>query len=169
MIRPSARATHSCPGYVPVSYTHLCSQIKPHFLYNVLNTISLLIKCGEYKTAIRSVEDLSYYLGGIMNVDQDITIRRELNICQAYLDLIQLRYQDRLTYSIRVDEALLDRKIPSLTLQPLIENAVKYACEPRRQATRIDVASQWEANALRSVSYTHLDVYKRQVFSFLTL
>lgn len=130
-------------------YNSLCSQIKPHFLYNVLNTISLLIKCGEYKTAVRSVEDLSCYLGGIMNVDQDITIRRELNICQAYLDLIQLRYQDRLTYSIRVDEALLDRKIPSLTLQPLIENAVKYACEPRRQATRIDVASQWEANTLR--------------------
>ena len=130
-------------------YNSLCSQIKPHFLYNALNTTSLLIKCGEYKTAVRSVEDLSCYLGGIMNVDQDITIRRELNICQAYLDLIQLRYQDRLTYSIRVDEALLDRKIPSLTLQPLIENAVKYACEPRRQATQIDVASHWEAGALR--------------------
>lgn len=118
-------------------YNSLCSQIKPHFLYNVLNTISLLIKCGEYKTAVRSVEDLSYYLGGIMNVDQDITLRRELNICQAYLDLIQLRYQDRLTYTIQVDEDLLDCKIPSLTLQPLIENAVKYACEPRRQATEI--------------------------------
>ena len=89
------------------------------------------------------------YLGGIMNVDQDITIRRELNICQAYLELIQLRYQDRLTYSIQVEEALLDRKIPSLTLQPLIENAVKYACEPRRQATHIDVVSHLEENTLR--------------------
>lgn len=130
-------------------YNSLCSQIKPHFLYNVLNTISLLIKCGEYKTAVRSVEDLSYYLGGIMNVDQDITLRRELNICQAYLDLIQLRYQDRLTYTIQVDEDLLDCKIPSLTLQPLIENAVKYACEPRRQATEIAVTSRREDGMLR--------------------
>lgn len=84
-----------------------------------------------------------------MNVDQDITLRRELNICQAYLDLIQLRYQDRLTYTIQVDEDLLDCKIPSLTLQPLIENAVKYACEPRRQATEIAVTSRREDGMLR--------------------
>lgn len=129
-------------------YNSLCSQIKPHFLYNVLNTTSLLIKCGEYDTAIRSVEDLSYYLGGIMNVDRDITIRHELEICRAYLDLVQLRYQDRLSYSISVDDTVMEYTIPSLSLQPLIENAVKYACEPRRQPTRISVSSYLDDNDL---------------------
>lgn len=122
-------------------YDALCSQIKPHFLYNTLNTISLLIKCDECDSAIEAIEDLSLYLGGIMNVDREISVRQELDICEAYLNIVQMRYQDRLRYSIEVDDTLMNQSIPSLSLQSLVENAVKYSCEPRREETMISVFS----------------------------
>jgi two-component system sensor histidine kinase YesM len=61
-------------------YNILCSQIKPHFLYNTLNTISLLIKCKDSKGAIQSIEKLSYFLRGIMNADKNISLSTELEI-----------------------------------------------------------------------------------------
>lgn len=113
-------------------YNSLCSQIKPHFLYNTLNTISLLIKCDEGSAAVKAIEDLSHYLGGIMNVDREIALKQELQICESYLGIVYLRYQDRLTYSIEVSPTLLAETIPSLTLQSLVENSVKHACESKR-------------------------------------
>lgn len=122
-------------------YNSLCSQIRPHFLYNTLNTISLLIKCEEYDTAIRAIESFSAFLGGVMNVSKDISLQKELDICQAYLKLVQLRYQDRLQYDISVSAELCSEQIPSLTIQPLIENAIKYACEQNRGQTVIHIVS----------------------------
>ena len=122
-------------------YNSLCSQIRPHFLYNTLNTISLLIKCEEYDTAIRAIESFSAFLGGVMNVSKDISLQKELDICQAYLKLVQLRYQDRLQYDISVSAELYSEQIPSLTIQPLIENAIKYACEQNRGQTVIHIVS----------------------------
>jgi len=130
-------------------YDSLCSQIKPHFLYNTLNTISLLIKCDEGASAVRTIEALSQYLGGIMNVDRDITVKQELQICEAYLSIVYLRYQDRLTYTINVDESLFTQSIPSLALQCLVENAVKYACEPKRGHTEIYLTSHTETDSFQ--------------------
>lgn len=128
-------------------YDSLCSQIKPHFLYNTLNTISLLIKCDEGAAAVRTIEALSQYLGGIMNVDHEITVKQELQICEAYLSIVHLRYQDRLTYVIDIDDSLLMQAIPSLSLQSLVENAVKYACEPKRGKTTISITSHIEVDS----------------------
>jgi len=122
-------------------YNSLCSQIRPHFLYNTLNTISLLIKCEEYDTAIIAIETFSSFLGGVMNVSKDISLQKEIEICQAYLKLVQLRYQDRLQYDIFIASNLYNEQIPSLTIQPLIENAIKYACEQNRGQTVIHIAS----------------------------
>lgn len=127
--------------YKVSQYDALCGQIKPHFMYNTLNTISLLIKCSQNKKAVTAIESFSRYLGGIMNVDKEITIEEELQICKAYLSIMQIRYEDKLTYDIVVDEKLNSYRIPSLSIQPLIENAVKYGCEPKRGETHIKVAS----------------------------
>lgn len=127
-------------------YNSLCSQIRPHFLYNTLNTISLLIKCEEYSAAITAIESFSAFLGGVMNISKEITLQKEIEICQAYLKLVQLRYQDRLAYSISISPELLSEYIPSLTIQPLIENAVKYACEQNRAQTYITLLSHIKDN-----------------------
>ena len=67
-----------------------------------------------------------------MNVDREIALKQELQICESYLGIVYLRYQDRLTYSIEVSPTLLAETIPSLTLQSLVENSVKHACESKR-------------------------------------
>lgn len=128
--------------YKESQYNALCSQIKPHFMYNTLNLISLLIKCNENTKAIRAIESFSHYLGGIMNVDREIPLENEIQICKAYLSIIQLRYEDRLTYHIQIDSDLNHFKIPSLSIQTIVENAVKYGCEPNRDSTEILIASE---------------------------
>lgn len=128
--------------YKESQYNALCSQIKPHFMYNTLNTISLLIKCRENDKAVHAIESFSYYLGGIMNIDKEISMEKEIQICQSYLSIMQLRYEDKLTYRIDIEEELFTCQIPSLSIQPLIENAVKYGCEPKRGETHILVTSK---------------------------
>lgn len=128
--------------YKESQYNALYSQIKPHFMYNTLNTISLLIKCGENVKAVHAIEAFSYFLGGIMNVDKEISLKNELQICSSYLSIMQLRYEDKLSYSIYVEEHLSSCMLPSLTVQPLVENAVKYGCEPKRGQTHIEISAR---------------------------
>lgn len=125
--------------YKESQYNALCSQIKPHFLYNTLNTISLLVKCRENEQAVHVIEAFSTYLGGIMNVSKEISLKDELNICQAYLSIMQIRYEDKLSYCIEVEEHLCSCRLPSLSIQPLVENAIKYGCEPKREKTEIKI------------------------------
>lgn len=110
-------------------YNALYSQIKPHFLHNTLNTISLLIKCNEYRKAVICIENLSHFLRGIMNTDKEILLNEELSIVTAYLDLQKIRYGDRLDYEIQIPEQFREIVIPALSLQPLIENVIKHCCE----------------------------------------
>jgi two-component system sensor histidine kinase YesM len=122
-------------------YNALCSQIKPHFLYNNLNTFSLLIKCEDYEKAIQSIEKFSFYLRGIMNTNKEITLETEIKIIEAYLDIHQVRYENRLTYSIDIEPSLLSHLIPTLTLQPIVENAIKHGCENKREKVHINIHS----------------------------
>lgn len=135
--------------YKESQYNALCSQIKPHFMYNTLNTISLLVKCSENQKAVRAIESFSTYLGGIMSVDKEISLENEIQICLAYLSIMQLRYEDKLTYHIEVDPDLYHCQIPSLSIQPLVENAIKHGCEKCRNAAYIEILSCPESNGYR--------------------
>ncbi len=123
-------------------YNALCSQIKPHFLYNTLNTLSLLIKCGEHKKAVDDINKLSYYLRAVMHTDKDIPLSQELRLADSYLGLQQSRYGEALQYEIEVDKGLLELNIPALTLQPIIENAVVHGCESTRGTSVIRIYSE---------------------------
>ena len=125
-------------------YEALCSQIKPHFLYNMLNTISLLIKCKEYSEAVKSIENLSFFLRGVVNVAKNISLAEELKIVTAYLDLQKSRYGSRISYEINIDPRILEQHIPALTLQPLVENSVIHGCESSERPTLISIYSSTE-------------------------
>lgn len=135
--------------YKEAQYNALYSQIKPHFMYNTLNTISLLIKCGENTKAVRAIESFSSYLGGIMNVDKDIPLENEIHICLAYLSIMQLRYEDKLTYKIETLPGLCQCILPSLSVQPLVENAIKHGCEQQRRETHIEISFREELDGYR--------------------
>lgn len=120
-------------------YNALCNQIKPHFFYNTLNAISLLIKCDEKEKAIAGIDNFSRFLRGVMNADKEITLQTELQLIQDYLCVIQLRYEDKISYEIHADTDMLSLAIPALILQPFVENAVKHGCECKRGHSLIKI------------------------------
>lgn len=128
-------------------FESLHRQIQPHFLFNTLNTINLLIKCGRYKDATQGIEQLATLLRGVINSGREITLEAELKIADSYLRLQKLRH-DNLTYQINVSDIDLSYMLPALTIQPIIENALIHGCEKAEGETHILVDLQYCNNAL---------------------
>jgi len=103
-------------------------QLNPHFLFNTLNAISTLILEKNTETANRMVTKLSSFLRYSLDNDplQKITLEQELQALQLYLDIEKVRFEERLSLEVDIEENAKDALIPSLLLQPLIENAIKY-------------------------------------------
>lgn len=121
-------------------YDALYNQIRPHFLFNTLSTISLLVKSKRNDDAVQGINELSILLRGMVNTDKDITLASELQIVKSYLSL-QERRHDALSYIIQADDAVLDSYIPALTIQPIVENALIHGCEPRRSNSEISISA----------------------------
>lgn len=111
-------------------YDSLHQQIQPHFIFNTLNTISLLIKSNKNKESLASINDLSIILRGMVNSDSEITIASELKIVQSYLSL-QARRHEALNFDIEADADIDDILIPAMTIQPIVENCIIHGCEPK--------------------------------------
>ena len=102
-------------------------QLNPHFLFNTLNTVSVLALKGEKHRVSRMVSRLSDLLRlSLENDRQTLCLKEELEFLERYLEIEQVRFKDRLSVAIDVDEAAYDAEVPSLLLQPIVENAVKY-------------------------------------------
>ncbi|WP_318433862.1 sensor histidine kinase [Photobacterium leiognathi] len=104
----------------------LHAQVNPHFLFNALNTISAITRRDPDK-ARELIQNLSQFFRS--NLKQNIntvTLREELAHVNAYLTIEKARFTDRLTVNIDIQDKLLDTKLPSFTLQPLVENAIKH-------------------------------------------
>lgn len=112
-----------------VQINHLSKQLKPHFLFNSLNSVKSLIVENPTK-ARRSIDLLSDILrSSIYTKESLITIAEELQLVNDYIELEKIRFEARLKLETTVDERLLGCKIPSLIIQTLIENAVKYGIQ----------------------------------------
>ena len=103
-------------------------QLNPHFLFNTLNAISTLVLEQNTELANRMVTKLSSFLRYSLDNDpmQKITLEQELQALQLYLDIEKVRFEERLSLQLDIDENARNALIPSLLLQPLIENAIKY-------------------------------------------
>jgi len=103
-------------------------QLNPHFLFNTLNAISTLVLEQNTELANRMVTKLSSFLRYSLDNDpmQKITLEQELQALQLYLDIEKVRFEERLSLEVDIEEIAKDALIPSLLLQPLIENAIKY-------------------------------------------
>jgi len=107
-------------------------QLNPHFLFNTLNAISTLVLEQASEEANHMLTKLSAFLRYTLvnQPSQKVTIEQELYTLQLYLDIEKVRFQDRLCVELDVDDTIRDALVPSLILQPLIENAIKYAIAP---------------------------------------
>jgi two-component system LytT family sensor kinase len=102
-------------------------QLNPHFLFNTLNTVSVLALKGEKHRVSRMVSRLSDLLRlSLENDRQTLSLKEELEFLERYLEIEQVRFKDRLSISMEVEPAAYDAEVPSLMLQPIVENAVKY-------------------------------------------
>lgn len=120
-------------------FNALYSQIKPHFIYNALNMISLSMQLGKYDNAVDNINKLSSLMRGIANIDKEIPLEKEINLLDSYLSIQRSRYEGRMEYFINIDEDLYSYYIPSLLLQPAVENSVVHGCENKKGKTTIRV------------------------------
>lgn len=118
------------------------AQINPHFLYNTLDAITWLVETGKNDQAVEMVSSLSTYFRSFLSNGKDIiTLREEALHVRSYLEIQQVRYKDILRYELSMDPALDDCRIPKMTLQPLVENAIYHGIKPRRGIGSVRISS----------------------------
>jgi len=103
-------------------------QLNPHFLFNAFNTISMMVRQQKGEVAVKMISGLSDMLRQslVLEPKQFVTLKEELELLEKYLMLESERYKDRLTIEWEVDESLQHLMVPSLVLQPIVENAFKH-------------------------------------------
>lgn len=118
------------------------NQMNPHFLYNTLESINWRAKT----LGARDISSMAEALGTLLRITLDqkckqVPLRRELEMVQCYMTIQKYRYEDRLEYQVMVPPQLLDCCVLKLTLQPLVENAIRYGLEENTEGCRIQIAA----------------------------
>ncbi len=118
-------------------------QIEPHFLFNTLNAIAGLVREDRNDDAVSMSAGLSDFLRRVTadSDRQQVLLREELEFTQKYLEIQKVRFADRLEFKVDVPEELLSAQVPSLILQPMVENAVKHGISKRMQGGTIQIAA----------------------------
>jgi sensor histidine kinase YesM len=124
-------------------------QLDPHFLFNTLNAVSSLVErdpSGVRRMIARLGDLLRYSFEG--GNEPEVPLRQELSLLSRYVDIMQVRFQGRLSVTMQMEDGVLDALVPGLILQPLVENAIKYGVESRTEGGRITVSGARERDVL---------------------
>jgi two-component system, LytTR family, sensor kinase len=129
----------------------LRAQLHPHFLFNTLNTIAVLVREQDTDTAVGLLAQLSDILRQVLRQDvgHEVPLREEIAFLRQYLGIEQVRFQDRLTVAWTIDDRALDVTVPSLILQPLVENALRHGIAPRPEAGCITIGAAVDDTRVR--------------------
>jgi LytS/YehU family sensor histidine kinase len=121
----------------------LKSQINPHFLFNTLNSISVLIGQNKEKARemINRLSDIFRYALDSYD-DQQVLLSEELKFTENYLNIQKVRFGDRLQFVQNVDKECMNIKVPSMVLQPIVENSVKHGISPKDEGGTITITIQ---------------------------
>lgn len=119
-------------------------QLQPHFLFNALNTVAMLVRQGDSQTSVRVLARLSELMRQVLDDEapQEVPLADELEFVTRYLDIERVRFGDRLHVNIEADDDALVTPVPHLMLQPLVENAVRHGIARSTGARRIDVSAR---------------------------
>ncbi|WP_084607725.1 sensor histidine kinase [Sphingomonas jaspsi] len=126
-------------------------QLNPHFLFNTLNSISTLVLLKQTERANAMLSRLSSFLRYTLvnEPTAKVTLVQEVETLKLYLEIEKMRFEDRLRPHFKIDPDTISARLPSLLLQPLIENAIKYAVTPAENGADIWVTSTREGQAVR--------------------
>jgi two-component system, LytTR family, sensor kinase len=121
-------------------------QLHPHFLFNALNAISTLIETDP-ESADRMLSQLASLLRESLREDapHEVSLAEELSFLDRYLEIEKTRFTDRLSVRFDVDPAVLDARVPTWVLQPLVENAIRHGISRRTRGGRVEVRA-WRAD-----------------------
>ncbi len=127
----------------------LRAQINPHFLFNALNALNAIIPPSAEdarRTLLNLADVFRYSLGGKR---QFVPLEEELEIVEAYLQIERLRYGKRLTTRIEIDDGVRSFQVPALSVQPLVENAIKHGISRQARGGEVEVLARREGGGLR--------------------
>ncbi|MES2782902.1 MAG: histidine kinase [Pseudomonadota bacterium] len=144
MMRLEAQATSA-------QLTMLRYQLNPHFLFNTLNSISTLVLLKQTEQANAMLSRLSSFLRFtlINEAAAKVPLTQEVETLKLYLDIEKMRFEERLRTCFNIDPAVENALVPSLLLQPLVENAIKYAVTPKEEGADISVTAQLVGQRVR--------------------
>lgn len=144
MMRLEAQATSA-------QLTMLRYQLNPHFLFNTLNSISTLVLLKQTEQANAMLSRLSSFLRFtlINEAAAKVPLTQEVETLKLYLDIEKMRFEERLRTYFTIEPAVENALVPSLLLQPLVENAIKYAVTPKEEGADISVTAQLVGQRVR--------------------
>ena len=122
----------------------LRAQVNPHFLFNALTTIGYLVQTAPDR-ALETLMKLTSLLRAVLRTDGEfVTLGEELELIVSYLDIERARFEERLRTTVDVPEELLSLRVPSLLVQPLVENAIKHGITPARLGGEVSIRARLE-------------------------
>ena len=141
-------------------YNMLMGQINPHFFFNSLNSLSMLVREQDNDRALEYIDQLSYTFRYIIQNGQSsvTTLREEVAFAEAYAYLFKIRYEDKLFFEFDIEEGYMDWTLPALSLQPLIGNAVKHNTITSKNPLRVVIRVVDGVLEVENAKHTKLDV-----------
>jgi sensor histidine kinase YesM len=126
-------------------------QLNPHFLFNTLNSISTLVLLKQTEPANAMLTRLSGFLRHTLVAEpgSQVTLAQEIETLQLYLDIERMRFEERLRTHFEIEDAALPAQLPAMLLQPLVENAIKYAVSTQEEGARIALTARVIGDRLR--------------------
>jgi two-component system, LytTR family, sensor kinase len=155
MARQEMEAARLSEQLTKAQLSALRQQMEPHFLFNTLNTIAGLVREGRNDPAVDMIAGLSELLRHALKTSstQQVALGEELEILDKYLEIEKARLADRLRIKIEVAEQLRGARVPSLILQPVVENAVRYGIAQRVEGGTVAIGAQRRNGSLRLSVY----------------
>ena len=136
------RMRATVPAATEAGLLELQSRVQPHFLFNTLNTAIALVRVDPTR-AEEVLEDLSeLFRAALGALEGDSTLGEEIRLARLYLDIEGMRFGKRLTVEWEIDDTIADVRVPSLLLQPLVENAVRHGVEPNDEGGRVQIRAR---------------------------
>lgn len=126
-------------------YNMLASQVNPHFLFNSLSSLSMLVREKDEERALNYIDQLSYtfrYLSQNSSNTNFVALREEIQFAEAYSYLFKIRYADKIKFDFEIEDKYLDYKLPPISLQPLIGNAVKHNTISSKRLFRVHIYTE---------------------------
>ena len=134
---------------IDTRYKALQAQINPHFLYNTLNSVGRMIKAGRNEEAQKMLTALGHQLRSAFREEPMASIAEEMELLEHYIYIQKIRYAERVDFILQAEDEVMDTRVPRLSFQPLVENAINYGVEYSSEMCTVKVHAYRQGDRVR--------------------